>query len=126
MTCLWVRDVGLGIGLALASSGCTEQPRKGPPTEQEIHAGDSGVASRVPGRHLFRCTDRRELLVDFKDEGLAIELRWSAGTKPIVLTAPMQGLQYVGEATSATFAGSELTIEAAGKPSIRCRKETTG
>ena len=124
MIAVWVRSVGLGIGVALASSGCTEQPRKGPPTEQEIHAGDSGVASRVPSRHLFRCDDRRELLVDFKDEGLTIELRWSAEMKPIVLTAPMQGLQYVGEATSATFAGSELTIEVAGKSSILCRKET--
>src|SRR3546814_6215004 len=56
-----------GIALVLAS-GCSEQPRKAKPTEQEIHAGDSGDASGIPGRHPYRCDDDRPLLVDFKNE----------------------------------------------------------
>lgn len=113
------------MGVLLASSGCSEQPRKMPPTEQEIHAGDSGDASKTPGRHPYRCDANRPLLVDFKDEGLTLELRRDASAAPVVLTAPAQGLQYVGDTISATFTGNEIKIEEAGKPPVLCRKETS-
>jgi hypothetical protein len=114
-----------GIALVLALSGCSEQPRKGPPTEQEIHANDSGDASGTPGRHPYRCDDNRPLLVDFKDEGLTLELRRDGSPTPVVLTAPTQGLQYVGETMSATFTGNEIKIEEADKPPVLCRKATS-
>ena len=79
-----------GIALVLAS-GCSEQPRKAKPTEQEIHAGDSGDASGIPGRHPYRCDDDRPLLVDFKNEGLTLELRRDGNAAPVVLTAPEIG-----------------------------------
>ncbi|NIJ18308.1 hypothetical protein [Sphingobium vermicomposti] len=113
-----------GIALVLASS-CSEQPRKGPPTEQEIHANDSGDASGTPGRHPYRCDDDRPLLVDFKNEGLTLELRRHGNPAPVVLTAPAPGLQYVGDTMSATFAGNEIKIEEAGKPPVLCRKATS-
>lgn len=113
------------MGVLLASSGCSEQPRKMPPTEQEIHAGDSGDASKTPGRHPYRCDAIRPLLVDFKDEGLTLELRRDASAAPVVLTAPAQGLQYVGDTISATFTGNEIKIEEAGKRPVLCRKETS-
>jgi hypothetical protein len=114
-----------GISLVLASSGCSEQPRKAPPTEQEIHAGDSGDASGTPGRHPYRCDDNRPLLVDFKNEGLTLELRSDGNAAPVVLTAPAPGLQYVGETMSATFAGNEIKIEEADKRPVLCRKGTS-
>jgi|GEM_PF-1546935 hypothetical protein len=114
-----------GICVVLTLSGCSEQPRKGPPTEQEIHAGDSGDASGTRGRHPYRCEDNRPLLVDFKDEGLALELRRDANAAPIVLTAPAPGLQYVGDTMSATFSGSEIKIEEADKHPVLCRKATS-
>jgi hypothetical protein len=115
----------VGIGALFASSGCSEQPRKGPPTEQEIHASDSGDASGTPGRHPYQCDDDRTLLVDFRDEGLTLELRPDARAVPIVLTAPAPGLQYVGDTMSATFTGNEIKIEEAGKRPVLCRKETS-
>jgi hypothetical protein len=114
--------VGLG---ALLASGCSEQPRKGPPTEQEIHARDSGDASGTPGRHPYRCDDNRTLLVDFKNEGLTLELRRDGSAAPVVLTAPAAGLQYVGHTVSATFTGNGIKIEGAGKRPVLCRKETS-
>lgn len=113
-----------GMCVALAASGCSEQPRKAPPTEQEIYANDSAVAGGTPGRHPYRCDDKQTLLVDFKDEGLTVELRREAQATPVVLTAPTQGLQYVGETASATFSGSQIKIEEAGKRPLVCRKET--
>jgi hypothetical protein len=114
-----------GIALVLASSGCSEQPRKARPTEQEIHAGDSGDASGTPGRHPYRCDDGRTLLLDFKADGLTLELRRDAKEAPIVLTAPAPGLQYVGETMNATFTDGEITIEEADKPPVLCRKATS-
>lgn len=113
-----------GVCLALALAACSEQPQKGPPTEQEIHASDSGVASGAPGRHPYRCDDNRTLLIDFKDQGLTVELRSDARAAPIVLTAPSQGLQYLGHAQSATFSGNELKIDTGGQRSVVCRKAT--
>ena len=116
---------GAGACLVLALSACSEQPQKGPPTEQEIHAADSGVPSGTPGRHLYRCDDDRALIVDFKDQGLTVEFRRDARSAPTVLTAPMPGLQYVGDAESATFvAGNQIKIEAPDKRPIVCMKET--
>ncbi|WP_299110117.1 hypothetical protein [uncultured Bradyrhizobium sp.] len=114
-----------GIALVLASSGCSEQPRKANPTEQEIHAGDSGDASGIPGRHPYRCDDDRLLLVDFKNEGLTLELRRDGNAAPVVLTAPAPGLQYIGDTMSATFSGNELKIEEGDKPPVLCRKDTS-
>jgi hypothetical protein len=112
-------------------SCCGRQPEHGcgaghplRPTEQEIHASDSGVPNGTPGRHPYRCDGNRALLIDFKDQGLTVELRSDARAAPIVLTAPSQGLQYVGDAQSATFSGNEIRIEAAGQRPVVCRKET--
>lgn len=115
--------VGLGFSALLALSGCSEEPQKGPPTEQEIHAGDSGVSNGTPGRHLYACNDKRTLIVDFKDQGLTVEFRRDGRAVPTVLTAPLQGLQYVGDAESATFAGNQIRIEAPGKRPVVCTKE---
>ncbi|MBB3589342.1 hypothetical protein [Sphingomonas sp. BK481] len=116
--------VGLGLGAILILAGCSEQPQKGPPTEQEIHAADSAVASRAPGRHPYRCDDNKTLLVDFKDQGLTVELRRDAKAPAAVLTAPLQGLQYVGDAETATFSGNQIKIEAPGKRPVLCQKAT--
>ena len=55
--------------------------------------------------------------------GLTVEFRRDAKAAPTVLTAPMQGLQYVGDAESATFAGNQIKIEAPGKRPVLCMKE---
>ncbi len=109
----------------LALSGCSERPAKAPPTEQEIHASDSGDASGTPGRHPYSCSDKRTILVDFKDAGLTLELRRDPKTAPAVLTAPAQGLQYVGDTLSAIFTGSEIKIEEGNRPAVLCRKATS-
>jgi hypothetical protein len=62
------------------------------------------------GRHPYRCSDGEPLFVDYKDNGLQIDLRRSGSGPPMTLTAPAQGLQYVGETATATFKGSQLTI----------------
>ncbi|WP_309298563.1 hypothetical protein [Sphingobium sp. BS19] len=65
------------------------------------------------------------LLIDFKDAGLTLVLRSDPTAVPTVLTAPSQGLQYVGDGVSATFSGSDIKIEEADKLPILCRKATS-
>ena len=96
----------LVVGLA----ACSERKPPAPPTEQQIHSSDSAVATGEMGRHRYRCSDGEPLFVDYKDNGLQIDLRRSNGGPPMMLTAPAQGLQYVGETATATFKGSQLTI----------------
>lgn len=120
-----IRAIGFATAapvLLLGAGACSRQPRDDQPVEQEVHAGDSAVASGSPGRHLYRCDDGRTRLVDFKDKGLTIEIRRDAAEKPSVLTAPSAGMQYLGDAASATFSGTVLTIDAPDARTIRCRK----
>ncbi|KQM97765.1 MULTISPECIES: hypothetical protein [unclassified Sphingomonas] len=114
----------LSLASMMALSACSEQSPKMPPTEQETHARDSAVTSGTPGRHLYRCDDDQTLLVDFKDQGLTIELRRDASAPAAVLTAPLQGLQYVGDAETATFSGNQIKVEAPGKRPMLCQKAT--
>jgi len=111
----------IAIGLSLA--GCSAQPQKNPPSEEELHAGDGG-GNRTPVRHLYHCNDGRERLVDFKNDGLTIEVRRDAQAPPLVLTAPTQGRPYVGKLMRATFGGSELRIETPTEALLICTKET--
>lgn len=113
---------GIALVMVLGTTACSEEPRKVQPSEQEIHAGDSAVASGSPGRHPYTCDDDRTRLVDFKDKGLTIEIRRDGADKPIVMAAPLAGMQYVGDTASATFSGSILTIEAPGERTVQCRK----
>lgn len=111
----------LVVGLA----ACTESKPPTPPTEQQIHSSDSAVATGEMGRHPYRCSDGEPLFVDFKDNGLQIDLRRSNSGPPMTLTAPAQGLQYIGETATATFKGSQLTIvEGDGRTRI-CEREGT-
>jgi len=111
----------LVVGLA----ACTESKPPAPPTEQQIHSSDSAVATGEMGRHPYRCSDGEPLFVDYKDNGLQIDLRSSSSAVPMTLTAPAQGLQYVGETATATFKGSQLTVvEGEGRTRI-CEREGT-
>ncbi len=108
------------VGLGACSQ---EQPRR-PPTEQEIHSADQDDGSRVKGRHAFMCRDGTTLLVDFKDQGNMLEVRERDNGGPLILTAPTQGLQYVAEGATATFADGELRLQQAGLTERICKRAT--
>ncbi|KHA63836.1 hypothetical protein NI18_13320 [Sphingomonas sp. Ant20] len=111
------------IVLATVVAACAEERKPGATTEQEIHSRDSETPSGVRGRHLYACDDGEPLFVDFKDEGLSIELRRVERETPRVLSAPAQGLQYVGDSESAIMTGNELRlVDAQGLKRV-CRKQ---
>jgi len=109
--------------LVAGLAACSESKPPAPPTEQESHSSDSAVATGEMGRHPYRCSDREPLFVDFKDNGLQIDLRRSGSGTPVTLTAPAQGLQYVGETATATFKGTQLTIVEGDGRTRTCERE---
>lgn len=118
------RSRGLLLAAAfLTFAACSEKNEPGPPTEQEIHAQESGTSTGQPIRHPYRCDDGRPLFVDFRDSGLQVELRDAVNGPPMLLTAPTQGLQYVGERASATLNGPSMTIVMATGRKRICRRE---
>lgn len=118
------RSGGLLLAAALlALAACSEEAGSGPPTEQEIHAAESGTLTGRPIRHPYRCDDGRPLFVDFRDSGLQVELRDAVNGPPMLLTAPTQGLQYVGERATATLSGPSMTIVMTTGRTRICRRE---
>lgn len=110
------------VAVASLLAGCSaEQPRRAP-TEQEVHAADRPALGGIPGRHEFACRDGHALLVDFKDQGNMLELREQPTGVPLVLTAPVQGLQYVGERATVTFDAGELRLQQAGQAERVCKR----
>src|SRR3546814_5300468 len=86
----------LVVGLA----ACTESKPPAPPTEQQIHSSDSAVATGEMGRHPYRCSDGEPLFVDYKDNGLQIDLRRPSGAVPMTLPAPAQSEEPTSELQS--------------------------
>lgn len=53
-----------------------------------------------------------------------LEVRERDDAPSLILTAPAQGLQYVAEGATATFADGELQLQRAGLPEQICKRAT--
>ncbi len=110
------------LAITVMATGCAEEKKPRVPTEQEIHSRDFETASRVRGRHRYTCDDKEPLFVDFKNNGLTLELRREEQGPVQTLSAPSQGLQYVDNTNSATMTGNALQlVDAQGRTRV-CRK----
>lgn len=94
--------------VTIAAVGACSPEGEPAPTPQEVHSKDRGIPGGPVGRHWYECSDKRPRLVDFKDRGLQIELRFKEDDQPITLSAPTQALQYIGDDMVAVFEGSQL------------------
>ena len=88
------------------------------------HEGDhlAGPNAQIIGRHIYACDDDTQITVDFLADGLSIELRSSTGGRPARLSAPGQGLRYVGDKITADATGGEMTINRAVHAAQACRR----
>lgn len=117
------RVVAIGVAAGIVA-GCSSEPETRAPTEQELHADDRAAPGGVKGRHVFRCDDGGRLLVDYKDQGLTIEVRDDENAAPLALTAPAQGLQYQGETGAATFLKGKLYLRSSKGEERLCTRRT--
>ncbi len=104
---------------AVAASGCSSQAPSANP-----HAGDhlAGPNAQIIGRHIYACDDDARITVNFLADGLSIELRSSTGGRPVRLSAPGQGLRYIGDKITADATGGKMTINRAGHAAQACRR----
>lgn len=105
------------IGLLLGLASCADKPAPSP------NDGDH-VIDRKPnviGRHAYLCDKGRRWWVDFLSDGLTIDLA-REGEAPVRLTAPAQGLSYVGDKITARITGREMHIERSNKPPLLCQR----
>jgi len=105
--------------LAMAATGCSIQA-----PSANSHDGDhlAGPNAQIIGRHIYTCDDDAQITVDFLADGLTIELRSSTDGKPARLTAPGQGLRYMGDRITADATGGQMTIDRAGHATQACRR----
>lgn len=107
----------------LAIAGCSGNQSAPAPTEQELHSRDWAFGG-VKGRHLFRCNDGNNLIVDYKDQGLTLEIRRAESDQPLMLTAPSQGLQYQGEAGTASMVAEGIEFQPIEGAELLCKRRT--
>lgn len=114
----------LAGAMVLVLAACSDERKPSTPTEQELHAKDGFEGGGVRGRHLFACDDGKMIFVDFKDQGLTLEIRERDAGPPLVLTAPSQGLQFVGEGATVTITAGGLRLDPAEGRTRSCRRKT--
>jgi len=103
--------------------GCSAEQPEQVPSEQELHAAEIGGRGGV-GRHHFICEDGTTLLVDFKAEGLGLQIRESETARPEILTAPGPGRAFVGEHSSAVIGRGKLEYRWGLKPMRTCVRQS--
>ncbi len=107
-----------------ALPNCSGEKNRQASSETEIHARELAHDQAPPGQHIFACRDGGTLLVDFKNQGLTLELRRRDNQQPLRLTAPAQGLRFMGDNATATFAGGDLQLQVAKEPERVCRRSS--
>jgi hypothetical protein len=103
--------------------GCSAEQPEQVPSEQELHAAEVGGRG-VVGRHHFMCENGTTLLVDFKAEGLGLQIRESETARPATLTAPSPGRPFVGEHSFAVIGRGKLVYRRGAEPVLTCARQT--
>lgn len=110
------------VAMAAGFSACSGDPEQMPTTERDIHASQNQDGSAQSGRHPYQCTDGQSRFVDFKNEGLTMEVRTSYEGEPLVLNAPAQGFQYRSANLSAHFRDTNLVLVTGEGAKVVCER----
>ena len=94
-------------------------------TEEDLHSSDFGRHLTEPS-HAFVCQDGTRLLLLYKSDGLAIEIRREADSRPTLLRAPAQGEPFVGANLTAVMRERKLILHQPGRSPLTCIRQTIG
>lgn len=72
--------------------------------------------------HTYRCTGGNVLYVDFLADGTSINVKQRPSGPSLRLTAPSQGLTYVGDGMNLALNGKDIEIDEPKKPSRMCKR----
>ncbi|WP_348656792.1 hypothetical protein [uncultured Sphingobium sp.] len=100
---------------ALAVGACSSGDSNG-----QLSPDDQALLRDREAHHEFQCNDGSLLHAAYRDEGLVMILSGPAQPQPVRLTAPAQGLTYVGESITATITNRVLRISETDRPERTC------
>lgn len=110
----------LALALVATTAACDGSPSEPPPPGEEVvHSGDTNLRGGRVGQHQYLCMGGERPLVEFGEGGLRVRVAFP-GEPALALTAPAQGLQYVGEQASATVEGGRLDIQRVDGSRLSC------
>ena len=110
----------LFLSAAAVLSGCSREPSD---ARQSTGAQPSASSVNPIGEQRYRCGDGSRWHVDTLADGLTVTLTPMPDGKQERLSAPAQGLTYVGDRIAATFSKNALTIERSDGPSVACQQD---
>ncbi len=105
--------------MTISAAGCSSHAPTSSPHDEDHSAGTN---PQIIGRHVYECGDGAQITVDFLADGLTIEMRGTAGGRPARLSAPGQGLRYIGDRITADATGGQMTINRQGHAAQACRR----
>lgn len=89
-------------------------------------AANMTVPMRMPpaivASHTYRCVGGEVLYVDFLADETSINVKRGPTGRSLRLTAPAQGLAYVGDGMNLTLDGKDIKLDEAKKPSRMCKR----
>lgn len=112
---LHMRALWASLVLLVSVAACSADPD--PARDDRDHI--DGDRPNVIGRHIYDCDVGGRWAVDFLTDGLTVDLR-PEGAPVIRLTAPAQGLTYVGEKITARISGREMHIQRSDMAPLTC------
>ncbi|ABF54293.1 hypothetical protein Sala_2587 [Sphingopyxis alaskensis RB2256] len=102
--------------------GCSGPER----AENSEATTNTNVSVQMPpaivASHTYRCVGGDVLYVDFLADETSIIVRRAPSGPSLRLTAPAQGLAYVGERMNLTLDGKDIKLDEPKKPSQACKR----
>lgn len=102
--------------------GCSESDQADASNSVTNTTLDVQIPPAIIASHTYRCAGGDVLYVDFLQDGTSINVkRWPSGPS-LRLTAPSQGLTYVGDGMNLTLNGKDIKIDGPKKASRICKR----
>jgi hypothetical protein len=98
--------------LSLWIVACSDKPGAKPVANMATASPAPSAAMPPPiaETHSYRCDDDSTLIIDFLADGTTLLLRRNGAARPLTLTAPARGLDFIGERAAVTVTGRSIVL----------------
>lgn len=112
----------LAVPVAVLLSGCSEKQEREASTTMVNAPLPVAMPPAIVASHTYRCADGEVFYIDFMHDGTTINVRRWPSDPALRLTAPSQGLAYVGDGMNLTVSGKEVRVDEPKKTSRTCKR----
>ncbi|WP_447954109.1 hypothetical protein [Sphingopyxis chilensis] len=112
----------LAVPIAILLAGCSEKSDREGSTATANATAPVAMPPAIIASHAYRCSNGDVLYVDFMQDGTSINVRRGPSGPTLRLTAPSQGLAYVGDGMNLTVSGKEVRVDEPKQVSRTCKR----